>query len=95
MGAGAGAAEQVDRLRHLGDKLGDVDEIDRRLSILSGYGVGTSEVFSLRWPVGLLLKSIKKEAPEKLVNKWVQTLIAAGAEGTQEAAAQIAQNAIA
>jgi hypothetical protein len=95
MGAGAGAAEQADRLRALGDKLGDVDEIDRRLAILSGYGVGTSEVFSLRWPVGLLLKAIKKEAPQKLVNKWVQTFIAAGAEGAQEAAAQIAQNAIA
>ena len=95
MGAGAGGAEQVDRLLAQGDKLGDIDEIDRRLSILSGYAVGTSEVFSLRWPVGLLLSSIKKEAPKALVNKWVQTLVAAGAEGTQEAAAQIAQNAIA
>jgi hypothetical protein len=95
MGAGAGASEQVDRLRALGDKLGDVDEIDRRLAILSGYGVGTSEVFSLRWPVGLLLSALKKETPKALVNKYVQTLIAAGAEGTQEAAAQIAQNAIA
>ena len=55
MGAGAGAAEQADRMRHLGDKLGDVEEIDRRLSLLSGYAVGTSEIASLRWTVGLLL----------------------------------------
>ena len=83
MGAGAGAAEQVDRLRAQGDKLGDIDEIDRKLSILSGYAVGTSEVFSLRWPVGLLLGALKKETPKALVNKYVQTLIAAGAEGAQ------------
>ena len=95
MGAGVGGAEQVDRLRALGDKLGDIDKIDRWLSILSGYAVGTSEVFSLRWPVGLLLKAIKKEAPKALVNKWVQSFVAAGAEGAQEAGAQVAQNAIA
>ena len=95
MGAGAGAAEQADRMRHLGDKLGDVEEIDRRLSLLSGYAVGTSEILSLRWTVGLLLKAIKKDAPKEIVNGYVRWLAAAGAEGAQEAGAQIAQNAIA
>ena len=95
MGAGAGAAEQTDRMRHLGEKLGDVSEIDRRLSLLSGYAVGTSEIASLRWTVGLLLKAIKKDAPKEIVNGYVRWLAAAGAEGAQEAGAQIAQNAIA
>ena len=95
MGAGAGAAEQADRLRALGDKLGDVSEIDRKIALLSGYAVGSSEVASLRWTVGMLLKAIKKDAPKVQVNRWVELLAAAGAEGTQEVAAGIAQSAIA
>jgi len=96
---GVGAADQVDRLRAMGDELGDVDEIDRRLSMALGYAVGWTEMWPVRFPVGSVLARLKKSTPDWAVDGYVGTILrglqTGGKEGLQEAAAQVMQNAIA
>ena len=99
MGMGVGASEQADRLRALGDKLGDVDEIDRRIALAGGFTVGATEIMPLRFPVGLILSKLKKQTPKWLADQYVRSVLRAaktgGMEGLQEAGAQVMQNAIA
>jgi len=99
MGMGAGGAEQADRLRAQGDKLGDIEEIDRRIALAGGFAVGATEIWPLRFPVGLILSKLKKHTPKWLADQYVRSVLRAvktgGLEGLQEAGAQIAQNAIA
>ena len=98
MAMGAGASEQADRLRALGNELENVDEIDRRLSLTGGFVVGAGELLPLRLPIGIILSKLKKGKP-LLEKEYVRSMIRAaqvgGAEGLQEAGAQVLQNAIA
>ena len=100
LAVGAGAGEQVESILAAQERFGkEIPELDKRLSIIMGGGVGLTEIAPLRIPLGMIAAKLSKKTvtaaqKNQILRRVGNVFLAGGAEGAQEAIAGVLQDLI-